>query len=106
MQGCTLRDSPAGQDLQYTYGGTDIEKFSVPGCRGRNSSLSLRDEPGRAFLPPDTSPRVDPSWLRRRPELGAYAIGLRPLGRMSPAVAKNLPLEVIPSLVVGFFLRP
>jgi len=43
VRGCTLGDSPAGQDLQDTYGGTDIEKFDIPGCRGRNSSLSLRD---------------------------------------------------------------
>ena len=60
MRGCTLGDSPAGQDLQDTYGGTDIEKFGVPGCRGRNSSLLLQDEQGRVFLPPDASLRVDP----------------------------------------------
>jgi len=38
---CILRDDPVGQDLQDTYGGTGIEKFSVPSCRGRISSLSL-----------------------------------------------------------------
>jgi len=60
VQGCTLEDSSAGQDLQDTYGEIDIEKFGVPGCRGRNNSLSLRDEHGRVFLPPDASYRVDP----------------------------------------------
>ena len=40
VQGCTLGDSPAGQDLQGTYGETGIEKFGVPYCCGRNSGLT------------------------------------------------------------------
>ena len=41
MRERTLEDSFAGQDLQGTYGGTDIEKFGVPYCHGRRSSPSL-----------------------------------------------------------------
>jgi len=58
VRGCNLEDNPAEQDLQGTYRGTDIEKFNVPCYREGNGSLSLRDEQGYVFLPPDASPRV------------------------------------------------
>ena len=58
MQGCTLGDNPTGQYLQDTYREIDIEKSGVLGYCGRNNSLSLRDEHGRVFLPPDASHRL------------------------------------------------
>jgi len=58
VQGCTLRDSSAGQDFQGTYRKTDIEKSSGPCCCRRNSSLSLRGKQGRACLPLDAYLRL------------------------------------------------
>jgi len=40
-------------------------------------------------------------------ETVSSAMGLRPLeGIMSPAVTTDLPLKVVPSLVIGCFSRP
>ena len=56
---------PTRQNLQGTYGGTNIEKSGVPCYFGRSSTPSLKDKEGCVVLLPNASLRIDPWWLRR-----------------------------------------
>jgi len=70
VQGCTLGDSPAWQDLQGTYRETSIEKF-VSLVAMKKTVVSHFERAESRIFTFERFTRVDLWWLRRGPRPGA-----------------------------------